>query len=94
MGGPERRPEPAEGWRIPPPLGRQPSLRDQLRSACWALIAVLLVINGVGIYWVWTTLSGRQHAASSIAGLLGAIGLGLLDLVAVALALYAWVGRQ
>jgi len=64
-----------------------------LRAARWALLAVLLVINGVGVHWVWKTWCGREHAASLVAGLLGAVGLGMLDLVAGALVLYAWGGR-
>jgi len=102
MSGPERRPEPrperdegpAEGWRIPSPPRKQPSLRGQLRSARWALLAVMLIINGVAGFWLWTVMRGRQHAASLVAGLLGAVGLVLLDLVAVVLALYAWAGRR
>jgi len=94
MNRPERRPELAVGWRIPPPPRKQPSLSGQLRNAWWALITVLLIINGVGISWVWTVVSGRQHAGSLVAGLLGAAGLALLDLVAVVLALYAWVGGR
>jgi len=94
MSGPERRPEPTEGWRIPSPPRKQPSLRGQLRSARWALLAVVLIVNGVGISWVWATWDGRRHAASLVAALLGAAGLVLLDLVAVMLALYAWGGRR
>lgn len=78
---------------VPKPPQRRPSLRGQLRAGRWALLAVLLVINGIGVHWVWTTWGGRQHAASLVAGLLGAVGLGLLDLVAVVLVLYAWGGR-
>jgi len=89
-------------WWIPKPPKGRPSLRGQLHAALdgdvkdagrWALLTVLLVINGIGVHWVWTAWGGRQHAASLVAGLLGAVGLGLLDLVAVVLVLYAWGGR-
>jgi hypothetical protein len=81
-------------WWVPTPPKRRPGLRDQLRAGRWALLAVLLVINGIGVHWVWTTWGGRQYAAGLVAGLLGAAGLVLLDLVAVVLALYAWGGHR